>query len=125
MVISHVRCFSVLATLLAGYLFFLNEPVAAQTASPPILLIRSGYTPAPDGSTYVFDSIMTPVINASGQIAFYANLVGLSSPVGIVAGTPGALQIVGKQGDAAPSGGNYSGFNYPLLNSAGQVAFLA
>jgi hypothetical protein len=125
MVISHIRCFSALATLLAGPLFFLGGPAAAQTASPPVLLIRSGYTVAPDGSIYVFDSVMTPVINASGQIAFYATLSGPSSRVGIVAGTPGALQIVAKNGDAAPSGGNFSTLNYPVLNSAGQVAFFA
>src|SRR4051812_10348649 len=125
MVISHIRCFSALATLLAGPLFFLDGPVAAQTASPPVILINSGSTTAPDGSTYILDSVMVPVINASGQIAFRASLVTTSSPTGIIAGTPGSLQIVARVGDAAPSGGNYNVLNDPIFNSNGQVAFVA
>jgi hypothetical protein len=111
--------------LSAGPLFFLGGPVAAQTASPPVPLIRSGYTTAPDGSTYALDSVMVPVLNASGQIAFRALLSGTSSPTGIIAGTPGSLQIVARQGDAAPAGGNYNILNEPVFNSNGQVAFIA
>jgi hypothetical protein len=115
----------VLATLLAGPLFFPGGPVVAQTAAPPAILINSGFTPAPDGSTYVLDTVMVPVLNASGQIAFRSILSGMSSPTGIIAGTPGSLQIVAKTGTAAPSGGNYSGVGDPVFNANGQVAFNA
>jgi hypothetical protein len=98
--------------------------VAAQTAAPPAILIDSGFTTAPDGSIYVLDSVMVPVLNASGQIAFRANLVTTSSPTGIIAGTPGSLQIVAKQGTPAPAGGNYNILNEPVFNSNGQVAFI-
>src|ERR1700704_375492 len=116
MVISHIRCFSALATLLAGPLFFLHGPVAAQTASPPVILINSGFTTAPDGSIYVLDSVMVPVINASGQIAFRAILSGTSSSTGIIAGTPGPLQIVARGGDAPPSRGNFNVLNHAEVN---------
>jgi hypothetical protein len=100
-------------------------PIAAQTAAPPAILINSGFTPAPDGSTYVLDTVMAPVINSSGQIAFRALLSGTSSPTGIIAGTPGSLQIVAKTGTAAPAGGNYNILNDPVFNANGQVAFVA
>jgi hypothetical protein len=106
-------------------LLFLGGPVAAQTATPPAILINSGFTPAPDGSTYVLDTVMAPVINSSGQIAFRAILSGTSPGTGIIAGTPGSLQIVAKTGTAAPSGGNYSGVGDPVFNANGQVAFNA
>jgi hypothetical protein len=109
--------------LTAGPLFFLGGPVAAQTAAPPAILINSGFTPAPDGSTYVLDTVMVPVLNNSGQIAFRAILSGMSSGTGIIAGAPGALEIVAKTGTAAPSGGNYNSLSDPVFNSNGQVAF--
>ena len=129
MVISRIRCFSALATLLAGPLFFLGGPVAAQTASPPAIVVPSG-SAAPGGGVFIIDSVVTPVINASGQIAFRSGLSGAlfpgSSSDGIFAGAPGSLQAVARQGDAAPAGGNYSSFNiFPVLNSNGQVAFYA
>ena len=40
-------------------------------------------------------------------------------------GIPGAVQAAALQGTAAPAGGNYSSFQDPVLNGAGQVAFVA
>lgn len=86
---------------------------SAQTVSPPLILVSSGVTTAPDGSVYILDSVMFPVISASGQIAFRATLLGTSSPTGVIAGAPGSLQIVARQGDAAPAGGTFSTLAIP------------
>jgi hypothetical protein len=97
-------------------------PAAAQTS--PVLVARSG-TSAPAGGTY--GSFEIPVVGASGQVAFIANLTGGSSPQGIFVGAPGALQTVVLQGTAAPAGGNYGSFSSQpvVVNGSGQVTFYA
>ena len=69
---------------------------------------------------------MNPVINASGQVAFYASLTGGSSSQGIFVGTPGAVQALVLQNTAAPGGGTFSTIdsNHLALNGSGQVAFI-
>jgi hypothetical protein len=86
---------------------------------------------APAGGTYA--RFTNPLLNAAGQVAFFATLVGGTSPQGIFAGAPGSLQPVALQGAPAPRGGTYSfstagNFNNSSLfqfNGAGQVAFIA
>ncbi|HEX8324928.1 MAG TPA: choice-of-anchor tandem repeat NxxGxxAF-containing protein [Tepidisphaeraceae bacterium] len=80
-------------------------------------------TPAPGGGTY--DGFFGPVLNGAGQVAFKAFLTGGTSSQGLFAGTPGALGAVARTGNPAPGGGNYSDFSFPVINGAGQVAFLA
>jgi hypothetical protein len=77
---------------------------------------------APAGGTY--SGFLQPVPNASGQVAFYADLTGGSS--GIFAGSQGSMQAVARQGSPAPGGGTYFGFfnsSSLVVNASGQVAF--
>jgi PEP-CTERM motif len=98
-------------------LAFAAGPLAAQ----PVLIALSG-TPDPAGDNYT--GFSAPVLNASGQVAFVANTSVAGS--GLFVGTPGSLlTTVALQGNAAPAGGNYTGFNAPVLNASGQVAFQA
>jgi hypothetical protein len=87
----------------------------------PVALLS---TPSPAGGNYSFFSRL--VLNAGGQVAFFAQMTGGPSTAGVFAGTPGAVQAVALQGSPAPAGGNYAaGLGSPLLNDAGQVAFVA
>ncbi len=92
----------------------------AQVVVTPVAI--SG-TAAPAGGNYLAFGAGTTVLNASGQVAFADGLSSGSSPSGIFAGSPGALQVVALQNSAAPAGGNYNGLVVGALNTAGQVAF--
>jgi hypothetical protein len=75
------------------------------------------------------------MLNDAGQVVFRANLTGTgvttANDAGIWAGAPGALQLVAREGDAAPgTGGVFDLFNYqfeaypvPVINAAGEVVF--
>lgn len=78
---------------------------------------------APAGGNY--STFTNPVLNGAGQVAFLANLSGGSSTQGVFIGAPGSVQAAALVGTAAPAGGNYGTFTNPVLNGAGQVAFLA
>jgi hypothetical protein len=81
-------------------------------------------TAAPAGGNYsVFGS--TPILNASGQVAYFASLTGGSSTQGLFAGAPGSMQAAALVGTAAPTGGNYSSLGNPAINNAGQLAYSA
>ena len=80
-------------------------------------------TAAPAGGSY--NVLNVPVLDDSGRVAFHATLTGGSATEGIFAGAPGAVQAVALQGNAAPAGGNYSSFGFPVISTSGQLAFNA
>ncbi len=97
----------------------------------PVVLIES---PAP-GTETVFSHIFTATLNNSGQSAFYAE-VGRwsnSAAAGIWSNTSGTLALVARAGDAAPGTEatfgrmllEYSRRGPPVINGAGQTAFIA
>ncbi len=77
--------------------------------------------PAPGGGTYTTQ--FRPTINATGRVAFSAEMTGGTSQTGIFTGIPGAIQAVALQGTPAPGGGLYSFVGFPVINNAGQVAY--
>lgn len=86
----------------------------------------------PAGTTQ--DLFWRPTINDSGMIAFTGNVKGPGVDTffdsAIFAGTPGDLQVVVKDGDPAPGAlpgavFRYIDNGYPILNNAGDVAFVA
>ena len=94
----------------------------AGTPGAVTALARLG-NPAPGGGTYDTFNFGGPRLNGAGQMAFSANLVDSTSSQGLFVGTPGAVTAVARVGTPAPGGGNFNGFDEPLLNGAGQVAF--
>ncbi len=80
-----------------------------------------------------FSGFNLPVVNGAGQTAFLANLTGTgvtsANDRGIFSeGSGSGLALVAREGDMAPgtsAGVNFSGFNSPVLNGAGQTAFSA
>ena len=72
------------------------------------------------------------MLNAAGSIAFFAALTGngvnASNREGIWSGTADELTLMVRSGSRAAgteSGVNYGGFGTPVLNAAGQIAFVA
>ena len=92
-------------------------------------IVRKGQT-APDGNgTY---SILRRVrdLNASGSVAFSAQLTGTSGGQidnnGIFVGNAGAVTQIVRGGQAAPDGnGEFRIFDSPVLNNSGSTAFSA
>jgi hypothetical protein len=87
-----------------------------------------------------WDPLSDPTINSSGQIAFRARFDGAADETnnwGIYAGAPGDLRLIARSGDVAPgiAGAHFKGsivgaewmssFQSPIINDAGEVAFLA
>ncbi|HMO84620.1 MAG TPA: hypothetical protein PKC18_06835 [Lacipirellulaceae bacterium] len=105
------------------------------------LLARGGSQPPGTESGVRFDAffyvsvantISTPVINAAGQSAFMAPLVGsgvnMSNNEGIWSDRSGELALVVRSGVQAPGsdgGITFAGFSTPVINAAGNLAFLA
>lgn len=73
-----------------------------------------------------FTEFGNPAINATGQLAFQAGFDGDDRGAGIFApDSSGDLGLVARTGDFAGVGiGSFTGFADPLLNNAGQVAFI-
>jgi len=102
----------------------------AGPAGSPELVALSG-RPAP-GAGAVFSGFgeTPPAINNRGQVAFRMNVRPGADLQGIWAGSPGALELVALQGQAAAlgpgsPGARFSRFGPAILNDAGQVAFHA
>ncbi len=99
------------------------------------LVAREG-SPAPGTAVGVnfsnLDTGFPPVLNNAGQIAFRGSLTGTgvssSNDSGIWSeGGGSGLALVAREGSQAPgldAGVNFSGFSSPVLNAAGQTAFL-
>ena len=80
-------------------------------------------SPAPGGGT--FSAFHDPSMNASGDVAFVAEVSGGRFTQGVFVASNGAISSVAVQGSAAPAGGTYVAFGAPSLNRAGAVAFVA
>ncbi len=105
------------------------------------LVARNGSAgPGPGlGAGVHFESFLTLIsttgigFNAAGDVAFQAFLTGTgidaTNKHGIWVGEPGSLQLLARSGASGPGPGlgpdiDFEGFLDPVLNSAGEVAFL-
>jgi len=84
---------------------------------------------APDGNG-AYSSFWNPLLNNSGQVAFWARLTGTSGGandnMGIFRGNGWGLTQMARTGQAAPDGnGIFSSLSTPTLNQSGEVAFWA
>ena len=89
-------------------------------------------TPVPEGngSFAGFNFNNPPVLNAAGQMAFYADLRGTAGATlddsGIYVHTGSALLNRARENAAVPQGnGSFSSLGVPLFNDAGQAVFHA
>jgi hypothetical protein len=95
------------------------------------LLAREG-DESPGAPNAVFESLSSSVvINSAGISTFRASLSGPGAPdssdQGIWAGSPGNLNLVVREDDPVPGLANvrFAGFETPLLNNQGTMAFIA
>ena len=95
-------------------------------------LIAQFETPAPGANGAKFWWFERTTLNDLGQVAFRGGLTGAgitsANDTAFWMGTPGNLQIIAREGAAAPGGltyGDLQGFDYPVLSPNGNVAFLA
>ena len=84
-------------------------------------------TPSGDGR---FEEFQGPSLNDAGQTAFLANIADDSCRFcyveGIFRADGGVLTRIARSGESVPDGnGEFSYFEFPSLNNAGQVAFFA
>ena len=80
-------------------------------------------SPAPGGGQ--FSAFHDPSMNASGDIAFVADLSGGTATQGVFLARTGSISAVALQGSLAPGGETFDLFGAPSLNRAGAVAFVA
>ena len=107
----------------------------SEKSSGLVLVARTGNQApdVPDGTR--FDSLGIPVMNDTGNVAFWGRLIGAVSATnehGIWAEGPGGLKLVAREGNQAPGtavgvrfGGEISVFSEPVVHSAGRTAFVA
>jgi hypothetical protein len=85
---------------------------------------------APGVAGAVLESFLSqPAVNAAGQVAFACSVAGpgvvFSTSRTLYYGTPGSLSLLARGGTIAPgTAANFFGFSVPMLNSAGQAAFI-
>ena len=72
-----------------------------------------------------FTSLLSPVINDRGQVAFFAEMIGGLADFGIFRGQGEELTPVFAANRIAPGGGTFEDFGDPAINRHGQVAVLA
>ena len=107
----------------------------SEQSSGLMLVARTG-NQAPDVPVGArFDSLGTPVMNDTGNVAFWGRLIGAVSATnehGIWAEGPGGLKLVAREGNQAPGtavgvrfGGEVFVFSEPVINNAGRTAFVA
>jgi hypothetical protein len=102
----------------------------AATAISSVTVIAHGGMNAPGTNARFTESFGSPTLDESGAVLFRAQLTGsgitTSNDFGLWFGQPSALQLVAREGDAAPDcdGAVYNVLGTPIL-SAGRVAFVA
>ena len=106
----------------------LGAAALAGNAPLEVIAVSGASAPGTESGT-TFDSFAAPAINDSGTIAFVANLAGSATgPTGVYIGSPGAWNLVAREGQTLPSGlGQMKSLaSSPLsFNAAGQVVFVA
>lgn len=95
-------------------------------ANPAQVVFARGQA-APGGTTENLDFTAQASLNASGDVAFLAQLSGGPSPMGWFLGSGTAAPVkIALEGEATPAGGSFglAGRNTPgRINSSGQVLF--
>jgi len=105
----------------------LNDGIWSEGGGSLALVAREGDIAPGTSDTFFF--FREPVLNDAGQTAFVGRVnSGNSTNDGIWSEGGGSLALVAREGDIAPGPGTsdfFSFFAFPVLNEAGQTAFLA
>ncbi|NOZ40434.1 MAG: PEP-CTERM sorting domain-containing protein [Planctomycetes bacterium] len=104
-----------------------NTGIWSEGGGSLALVAREGSS-AP-GTSADFSFLTSPGFNSAGQTAFFAGLTGTgvtsSNNTGIWSEGNGSLALVAREGSTAPgTSADFSFLESPILNGAGQTAFL-
>ncbi len=104
-----------------------NTGIWSEGGGSLALVAREGS--AAPGASADFSFLTSPGFNSAGQTAFFAGLTGAgvvsSNNTGIWSEGGGPLALVAREGSAAPgTSSDFSFLESPILNGAGQTAFL-
>ncbi len=131
---GEFRRLFVMSMIATVFMFSLSEKLEALSVSYQTILLTGSDAPIPNQSV-MFRSFSNAVLNDSGQLAFNATLTGAgvdrTNDFGTFGHFNGEDSVIARVGDAVPSlepGVSFRGFGPfggPVLNDAGQIAFLA
>ncbi|MCB1122270.1 MAG: hypothetical protein KJT03_12020 [Verrucomicrobiae bacterium] len=105
-----------------------NSGIFRSDNSGALTTIVRGGDSAPDGNGVFRPIIEDPQVNASGLVAYSAELEGTSSGFNdsvIIVDDGVTSTIIVRNGDSLPGGGNYVGNTCFALSDSGEVAFAA
>jgi len=103
-----------------------NAGIWSEGSGSLALVARAGSkAPGTDANFSIFGS---PVLSGLGHTAFWGRITGsgvsFSNNEGVWSEGDGTLALVARKGNRAPgTSGNFTGFNSPVLNTSGQIAF--
>jgi hypothetical protein len=116
--------------LMTGVPVATNAAVFSDSSGSVAVVARRGSS-AP-GTPANFSTFTEPLLNGEGHVAFQAVLNGggvtTANDTSLWSTSTGALNLVAREGAAAPGGAagqTFSAFASPALNAAGQLAFTA
>lgn len=101
---------------------------SAQTFEHMALALSSDTAPGTGGGTYSMGGfILARSTNASGDVAFWADVTDGTTTSGVFIASATTQKAVALAGDTAPGtgGGTYVSFGIPWMNASGDVAFPA
>lgn len=107
-----------------------DQGIWSEGSGSLVLIAREGSSAPGTGAGAEFSSMLNPLLNDAGQVAFRAELRGSSvhsNNRGIWSEGPGSLSLLARREFQAPgldAGVNFDGLGIPVLNSLGQTAFL-
>jgi hypothetical protein len=115
-----------ISRMLIGFLcaVLLVYPSSARADVRPVVLIGQI---APGTGEARFATLGAPALNAAGDLAFGADLLGGGASSGIFKVSGGSLEPVVLQGQSLPdfSGNVFHQFGGPAINAAGDIVFMA
>ena len=103
--------------------FSISASAQAQQYTQKAVALLGDTAPGTGGGTY--SEIQVPDINASGDVAFPAEVTGGSVGFGLFVDSGGVDTVVALAGDSAPGtgGGTFSYFDAASINASGDVAW--
>ena len=109
----------------AAHGLFLYDPAQLGSTAGPVRALHVEGDAAPGGGGVVFTDFGAPVIDAAGDVVFFAVLSGGSAQIGLFEATALGTVALVLDGDSAPgfASATFSSFGFPTRDAAGNLVF--